>query len=102
MTKDIRVEIYGQTYTLSGQLDPAYVEQLARTVDDKMRTLQRQTDTLDTRRLAVLAALNLADELRQMKERTDSEREGLPREFAARVAECARQLDTALKGEPAR
>lgn len=102
MTKEIRVEIYGQTYAVSGGLDPAYVEQLARTVDDKMRTLQRQTDTLDTRRLAVLAALNLADELRQMKEKVDSERQGLPREFAGRVAECARQLDTALRGEPAR
>lgn len=102
MAKEIRVEIYDQTYTLSGDLDPAYVEQLARTVDDKMRILQRQTDTLDTRRLAVLAALNLADQLRQMKEKVDSEREGLPREFAARVAECARQLDTALRGEPAR
>src|SRR3989338_10275406 len=95
MTKEIRVEIYGQTYTLSGQLDPAYVEQLARTVDDKMRTLQRQTDTLDTRRLAVLAALNLADELRQMKERTDSEREGLPRGVAARGAGGARAPGTA-------
>src|SRR3989338_9326080 len=95
MTKEIRVEINGQTYPRSGQLDPAYVEQLARTVDDKMRTLQRQTDTLDTRRLAVLAALNLADELRQMKEKLDSEREGLPREVAARLAGGARAPGTA-------
>lgn len=101
MTKEIRVEIYGQTYTLSGQLDSDYLEQLARTVDDKMRTVARQTDTLDTRRLAVLAALNLADELQQMKKRFDEERGGLPREFVGRVQECTRQLDSALSGEPA-
>ena len=48
---------------------------------------------------AVLAALNFADELEQLKEKFAAERGGLPREFAARVEACARQLESALGGE---
>ncbi|OFV87446.1 MAG: hypothetical protein A3D93_00535 [Acidobacteria bacterium RIFCSPHIGHO2_12_FULL_67_30] len=97
--KELRVEIYGQSYAVGGEVDPAYVEKLARTVDATMRALAAQTDTLDSRRLAVLAALNFADELEQLKEKFAAERGGLPREFAARVEACARQLESALGGE---
>lgn len=96
MTQEIYVEIYGQSYRIHGDLDPAYVTQLARVVDTKMRALSRQTDTLDTRRLAVLAALNLADELHQLKEKLAAERGALPREFATRLEQCNRQLEAAL------
>lgn len=65
MTQDVRVEIYGQVYSLRTSLDPAYIEELAQLVDARMRALASQTDVVDTRRLAVLAALTLADELRQ-------------------------------------
>lgn len=96
MSQDIRVEIYGQEYSLRGELDPAYLEQLARAVEARMRALAQQTDTLDTRRLAVLTALNLADELEQLKEKFDRGPAALPREFTARVEQCNRQLEAAL------
>ena len=72
MTQDVRVEIYGQVYSLRTSLDPAYIEELAVLVDDRMRALARQTDAVDTRRLAVLAALTIADELRQAQEKTEA------------------------------
>ena len=72
MTQDIRVEIYGQVYSLRTSLDPAYIEELARLVDARMRALASQTDAVDTRRLAVLAALTLADELRQAQQSSES------------------------------
>ena len=72
MTQDIRVEIYGQVYSLRTSLDPAYIEELARLVDARMRALANQTDAVDTRRLAVLAALTLADELRQAQQSSES------------------------------
>lgn len=100
MTKAIQVEIYGQVYSIRGDLDRDYVEQLARTVDSKMKALARQTDTVDTRRLAVLAALNLADELQQLKEKEQGERAALPREFAQRVEQCNRLLESALSPSP--
>ena len=58
------VSIYDQTYHLSGH-DPLHVRQLAEYVDGKMRAVAAQGRTVDSLRVAVLAALNLADELSQ-------------------------------------
>jgi len=60
----VTVEIYDQAYHLSGQ-DTAHIRQLAARVDAKMRAVAAQGRTVDSLRVAVLAALNLADELAQ-------------------------------------
>jgi cell division protein ZapA len=60
----ITVEIYDQTYHLSGQ-DTDHIRDLAARVDSKMRAVAAQGRTVDSLRVAVLAALNLADELSQ-------------------------------------
>jgi cell division protein ZapA len=64
----IIVDIYDQTYRLNGN-DREYVERLAATVDSKMRAVSAQGRTVDSLRVAVLAALNLADELARLEER---------------------------------
>jgi cell division protein ZapA len=66
-TNYITVEIYDQTYHLSGQ-DADHIRQLAAQVDSKMRAVAAQGRTVDSLRVAVLAALNLADELSQASE----------------------------------
>jgi cell division protein ZapA len=58
----VTVQIYDQTYHLSGQ-DPEHIRRLAAQVDAKMRAVAAQGRTVDSLRVAVLAALNLADEL---------------------------------------
>jgi cell division protein ZapA len=58
------VSIYDQTYHLTGQ-DPAHIQRLAELVDTKMRAVAAQGRTVDSLRVAVLAALNLADDLAQ-------------------------------------
>ena len=58
------VHIYDQAYHLMGQ-DPAHIKRLAEQVDAKMRAVAAQGRTVDSLRVAVLAALNLADELAQ-------------------------------------
>ena len=60
----VTVEIYDQLYHLSGH-DPAHIRELAARVDAKMRAVAAQGHTADSLRVAVLAALNLADELSQ-------------------------------------
>jgi cell division protein ZapA len=60
----VTVEIYDQIYHLSGQ-DTAHIRQLAERVDAEMRAVAAQGRTVDSLRVAVLAALNLADELSQ-------------------------------------
>ena len=56
------VEIYGQVYQLRGT-DTAHIEKLAGIVDGKMRAVSAHGATVDSLRVAVLAALNIADEL---------------------------------------
>ena len=63
----VTVEIYDQTYHLSGQ-DAEHIRKLAAQVDAKMRAVAGQGRTVDSLRVAVLAALNLADELSQAQE----------------------------------
>ncbi len=58
------VTIYDQAYHLMGQ-DPDHIRHLAEQVDAKMRAVATQGRTVDSLRVAVLAALNLADELAQ-------------------------------------
>jgi cell division protein ZapA len=58
----IAVEIYDQVYHLRGP-NPAYIQQLSSIVDAKMRAVSALGGTVDSLRVAVLAALNIADEL---------------------------------------
>lgn len=96
MNKGIQVEIYGQPLELGGELDPAYVQRLAEIIDSTMRLLARQTDIADPGRLAILAALNLADELQQLREKLHEQRPALPHEFSRRLEQCTRSLEAAL------
>src|SRR5882724_12963394 len=66
----VRVEIFDQAYNLRGT-DPEYISKLAEYVDGKMRAVAEQTHTVDTARLAVLAALNIADEYHLLKRNQD-------------------------------
>ncbi|HVN93198.1 MAG TPA: cell division protein ZapA [Terracidiphilus sp.] len=63
-TEYVTVEIYNQLYHLSGQ-DPDHIRELAAVVDAKMRAVAAHGRTADSLRVAVLAALNLADEVSQ-------------------------------------
>ncbi len=67
----IAVEIYDQIYHLRGT-DPVYIQQLAQAVDTKMRAVSALGNTVDSLRVAVLAALNIADELETLRQRYDS------------------------------
>src|SRR3954467_11579141 len=67
----VRVEIYDQSYNLRGT-DPEYIFKLAEYVDLKMRSVAEQTQTVDSLRLAVLAALNIADEYHVLKRKYDA------------------------------
>jgi cell division protein ZapA len=67
----VRVEIFDQAYNLRGS-DPEYILKLAEYVDSKMRAVAEATNTIDTVRLAVLAALNIADEYHLLKKKQDT------------------------------
>ncbi len=62
------VEIYDQMYHLRG-VNPDHISKLAAIVDGKMRAVSAHGATVDSLRVAVLAALNIADELTELRER---------------------------------
>jgi cell division protein ZapA len=66
----VSVDIYDQVYNLRGT-DQAYIERLAAIVDAKMRAVSAHGNTVDSLRVAVLAALNIADELCTARQRHD-------------------------------
>ncbi len=84
----IPVEIHGQRYPIRSTLDPEYVSRLATYVDEKMRAAADSTPTGDSLRLAVLAALNIADELFRCRDANHT-RDG-------RLAERAEELEKIL------
>jgi cell division protein ZapA len=87
----VRVEIFDQAYNLRGT-DPEYISQLAEYVDAKMRAVAEQTHTVDTARLAVLAALNIADEYHLLRRNHD----GGEVEYLKRAHHLSNALDEVL------
>ena len=88
----IPVTIQGQRYPIRSSLEPEYVARLATYVDEKMRAAADSTPTGDSVRVAVLAALNIADELFRCREATNA-KDG---ELAERAGELERLLDRLL------
>jgi len=56
------VKIFNQTYNVRSENEPEYIQRLAALLDNKMAEISQLTPTVDTVRVAVLAALNIADE----------------------------------------
>jgi len=61
--RSVTVSIYGRDYTLKGEAEPAYVQKVAALVDQKMREIADQSALASTSKVAILVAVNLADEL---------------------------------------
>ncbi len=68
----VSVEIFGETYNVRGEGDPAYLTELARIVDDRMREIAPQVPTGDPTKIAILAALNIADEFSRYRRERES------------------------------
>jgi cell division protein ZapA len=90
-----QVEIFGATYVIRGGQEPEYLTELAAQVDHRMRELAGHLPNAETGRLAILAALNLADELSRNRRHYEGERG----EIEARVTELADRLTAALDVE---
>lgn len=91
-TTSIRVDIYDQSYHLRGT-DPEYIADLAEYVDTKMRLISQQAATVESLKVAVLAALNIADELHVLKRKYDS----LAQDYTARAEHLSGALDEVLE-----
>ena len=91
--QSIRVVIYDQEYFMRGDLNQEYIQKLAQYLDTKMRSIAERTRTVDTLRVAMLAALNVADEYHQLKARYEEATQRVDQ----KVGKCTDALDEILK-----
>jgi cell division protein ZapA len=91
MSGRVDVEIFGKVYTVRGDKDPDYVRRVAEFVDRKMREIEQVTDTVSTSRIAILASLNIANELMTMLDESE--------ELKARMKKLTHQIEETLDQE---
>jgi cell division protein ZapA len=69
----VQVQIFGHSYTIRGEADQDYITSVAAYVDRKMREITDKLPVASLSKVAILASLNIADEL--FKERAQQERQ---------------------------
>ena len=93
-TTSIDVEIFGSVYHVRGEQDPEYLRRLADVVDGKMRDISRHVPVVDSGKIAILAALNLADELLQCNNQQEGERVAMMEKVEELTGKLTEALDT--------
>jgi cell division protein ZapA len=89
----VKIEIYDQVYNVSADQNEEYLTELASYVDGKMRSIAEATKMVDSLKVAVLAALNIADEMFTLRQK-QQEIEGPLRK---RVEKCVAMVERALE-----
>lgn len=102
LAEPIRVNIFNQTYSLRSHSEREHVERLARLVDERMRQIASQAPVHDVVKVAILAALNIADELEHLKGRFEEEGTSQTQGSAVDRTEPARDDDTPAAESDAR
>lgn len=92
----VDIEIFGRVYHVKGRDNREYLQDLARLVDRTMREIADQVSTVDTARIAILAALNLADQLSRCQQRGSGSLDGNEDEIQQRIAALTEELSEAL------
>ncbi|RLF36799.1 MAG: cell division protein ZapA [Thermoplasmata archaeon] len=87
-----KVEIFGQEYKIKGVGDPQYIHMIAGYVDKKMREIAHSSGIMSQSRIAILAALNIADELYQERE----QRGKIQAELEKKAARLGELLDSKI------
>ena len=91
----VHVDIHGQRYAVRSDLDPSYISELAAYVDEKMQLAATEVQSGESMKVAVLAALNIADELFTSRMESGEAR------WLSKTAEIERLVDAALEVDEA-
>jgi len=89
----MKIEIYDQSYNVNADGNEEYLQEVAAYVDGKMREIATATKMVDSLKVAVLASLNIADELFAMRERQQS----IDGPLRKRVEKCVSLVEKALE-----
>ena len=94
----VNVQIFGHSYTIRGEADQDYILGVAAYVDRKMREVTEKLPVASLSKVAILASLNIADEL--FKER--AQQEAQQQALGHRAARLNAVLDDLLEGSTSR
>jgi cell division protein ZapA len=94
----VEVQIFGHSYTIRGEANQEYILNVAAFVDRKMREVTEKLPVASLSKVAILASLNIADEL--FKER--AQRETREQQLTARAARLNAVLDEVLQDAASR
>ncbi len=90
----VEIKIMGQTYTVKTDTEEDYIQEVARYVHEKMDEVLKKTKSVSTLNVAILTALNIADDL--LKER--EKRRGLLQEVEKKSKDLAEKIDIKIGG----
>ncbi len=91
----VEIQVFGQTYTVKTDAEEGHIQEVARYVNEKMEEVLKKTRSVSTLNVAILTALNIADDLLREKEK----RVTLLREIETKSKDLAEKIDVELAGE---
>ncbi len=89
--KGVSVEIMGQNLTVGSDADDEWVRDVARTVDAKIKDIRAAGQPVSSIHIAILAALNFADELERLRREHQT--------LVERIKAMNKRLSAAIDGE---
>lgn len=98
--KKVEVLLMGQRFTVRSDRDEKYIDQLSRIVNEQFDDIRRNTRTISTHHVALLASLNLADELMRTKE-TLAKADELKQSLTKKTQETLQEVESVLAFLPA-
>jgi cell division protein ZapA len=91
----VEIKVFGQTYTVKTDAEEDHIQEVARYVNEKMDEVLKKTRSVSTLNVAILTALNIADDLLKEKEK----REALLKEIETKSKDLAEKIDLRLGKE---
>lgn len=98
-TQSTTVEILGREYRIRSEADASYIQEVAKYVDTKLREVSQGTTLPASDRVAVLAAMNIADELFQLRRASTEEFSSIERRTQSLIRLLDENLSAAVGGE---
>ncbi len=91
----MEIKVFGQTYTVKTDAEEGHIQEVARYVNEKMDEVLKKTRSVSTLNVAILTALNIADDLLKEKEN----RTAILREIEIRSKDLADKIDIQIGGK---
>jgi cell division protein ZapA len=85
----VEIKVFGQTYTVKTDAEEDYIQEVAKYVNEKMEEVLKKTKSVSTVNVAILTALNIADDLLREKEK----RTALLREVETKSKDLVEKID---------